>query len=583
MASEELVTEQFQFLGLEVSREVLARSVSLCEEYDIDAETFTEQWMAFSLTHLNGAAPTVENLDLLARKEFSKRAASRLNAPAKDAARSSTGSSLKVYGAPVSAQSDNNVLSNYIAAPKRLKVENDATPAQTELCPATYSPTVNHSVKYASRTNQGTVVHSYGDEKLLEFISKPNGPNDIINTNITQLPNDEGDLYTKSMFGFELLQEKASTFDSHIRYISQCIMKKAGIKETSSVRHKTQTEVAVAGRVECDADARLNPKCVVLQGTWEDSLSQVVPVDLDNLKQYSLFPGQVVVVRGVNPRGDRLVAHEVLSDAARPTPDHTADMMNTLKGTISMVVATGPYTTSDSLAYEPLKDLVTYIATYKPHVVILTGPFLDSDHAKVKDNSMAETYKAFFEKLMDSLGELSVSSPFTKIYIVSSIKDVFHVNIYPTPAYTSRKKHANIHFLPDPSTININGVVVSVTSTDVLMHISQEEISLGTGGDKLSRLAAQLLRQQSMYPLWPPPAALPLDAQLWAQHAQLPCSPHLLLLPSNFRYFVKEVDGCVVVNPEHLTKGTGGGTFARLLIANDDQNNKTIAAQIVRI
>lgn len=68
-----------------------------------------------------------------------------------------------------------------------------------------------------------------------------------------------------------------------------------------------------------------------------------------------------------------------------------------------MIAVAGPYTTSDNLAYEPLKDLVTYIGTHRPHVVIMTGPFLDSEHAKVKDNSMAETYKAFFDKLVDSL------------------------------------------------------------------------------------------------------------------------------------------------------------------------------------
>lgn len=69
-------------------------------------------------------------------------------------------------------------------------------------------------------------------------------------------------------------------------------------------------------------------------------------------------------------------------------------------------------------------------------------------------------------------------SPYTKIYIVASNKDAFHVNIYPTPAYPSRRKHTNIHLVPDPCTLNINGIVVGVTSTDILMHISQEEISL---------------------------------------------------------------------------------------------------------
>ncbi|KAI5643143.1 DNA polymerase alpha/epsilon subunit B domain-containing protein [Phthorimaea operculella] len=512
MASEESVTEQFQLLGIEVSGEVLAKCVRLCEEYDVDAETFTEQWMAFSLTNLNGAAPDLENLDVLARKEFSKRAASRPTAPAKDAVRSTTGSSLKVYGAPVSTQPDNDVLSNYMAT-----------------------------------TPKGTVVLSYGDEKLLEAVGKPNAPTDTLNLSITQVPNEDGDLYTKAKIGFELLHEKASTYDNHIRYVSQCIMKKADIKETVSVRHKTQTEVYVCGRIECDADARLNSKCVVLQGTWQDSLSQAVPVDIDNVKQYSLFPGQVVVARGTNPRGDRFLAQEILTDAARPTPDHAQDIIHTLRGTMSLVVAAGPYTTSDNLAFEPLKDLVAYITQQRPHVVLLTGPFLDADHAKVKDNSMAETYKAFFEKLVDSLGELSTSCPFTKIYIASSQRDAFHINIYPTPPYSTRRKHPNIHFIPDPSTLNINGVLVGVTSTDVLMHLSQEEISLGCGGDKLARLAGHLISQQCYYPLCGGASAgagaghacPAVDAALWAAHAQLQHTPHLLVLPGHFRCFLK--------------------------------------------
>ncbi|CAK1583502.1 unnamed protein product [Parnassius mnemosyne] len=584
MATEDLVTEQFQFLGIDVPKEVLSKCVSLCEEYNVDAETFIEQWMAFSLTHLNGSSPTLENLDLLEKKEFSKRAASRLNAPTNEAA--NTGTSLTVYGTQVSSQSDNEVLSGYMtttATPKRIKLETEAVSTQSELRPATYSPTVSNSDKYASRANSGTIVHSYGDDKLLQTIAKANSPNDVLELCISQIPNDDGDIYTKAMFGFELLHEKASTFDNHIHYISQCIKKKANLSESTSVRHKSQAKVIVAGRIECDADARLNSKSVVLQGSWEESLSQAVTVDTDSLKQYSLFPGQVVVMRGLNPRGDRFLAHEVFCDSSQPIPDPKADMMNSLKGTLSLVVVAGPYTTSDNMAYEPLKDLILYVSTQKPHVVIMTGPFMDCDHTKVKDNTMAETYKSFFDKLLDSLGELNTTSPFTKIYIVSNCKDVFHLNIYPTPPYSSRRKHPNIHFVPDPCTLNISGIVLGITSTDVLMHISQEEISLGMGGDKLSRLANHIIMQQTYYPLWPPPPGLCLDASLWTAHAQLPCTPHILVLPSNFRYFVKEVNGCVVVNPEHLTKGSGGGTFARMLVTVESNLPKGICAQILRI
>lgn len=61
----------------------------------------------------------------------------------------------------------------------------------------------------------------------------------------------------------------------------------------------------------------------------------------------------------------------------------------------------------------------------------------------------------------------------------------------------------------------------------------------GMGGDRLSRLASHVVAQQTHYPLWGSALAPPLDAALWAAHAQLPATPHLLVLPSNFRYFVK--------------------------------------------
>lgn len=60
--------------------------------------------MAFSLNHLNGASPNLENLDTFVRKEFSKRAANRSNATAKENGQVGTGTSLTVYGAPASVQ-----------------------------------------------------------------------------------------------------------------------------------------------------------------------------------------------------------------------------------------------------------------------------------------------------------------------------------------------------------------------------------------------------------------------------------------------------------------------------------------------
>ena len=47
---------------------------------------------------------------------------------------------------------------------------------------------------------------------------------------------------------------------------------------------------------------------------------------------------------------------------------------------MQVVVACGPYTTTDNLSYEPLEDLLRYIENQKPHLVILCGPFVDARH-----------------------------------------------------------------------------------------------------------------------------------------------------------------------------------------------------------
>ena len=47
-------------------------------------------------------------------------------------------------------------------------------------------------------------------------------------------------------------------------------------------------------------------------------------------------------------------------------------------------MASGPYTTNENLNFEALEELCTRAAEQKPDVVILMGPFIDSEHPLVK-------------------------------------------------------------------------------------------------------------------------------------------------------------------------------------------------------
>jgi DNA polymerase alpha subunit B len=124
---------------------------------------------------------------------------------------------------------------------------------------------------------------------------------------------------------------------------------------------------------------------------------------------------------------------------------------------------------------------------------------------------------------------------------------------------------------PDPSIFEASGITFGVTSTDILKHLANNEISKSTITDRMSGLSKLILSQKSLYPLYPPDESVPLDVQLCRKHCKFANKPHVLIMPSDLRYFIKDIDGTIVVNPERLTKGKSGGTYARLQIKLPEQ------------
>ena len=53
-------------------------------------------------------------------------------------------------------------------------------------------------------------------------------------------------------------------------------------------------EVSVIGRVCCDSNGKLNAQSVMLEGSQELSSGARVKLDLSEVRQFALFPGQVM-------------------------------------------------------------------------------------------------------------------------------------------------------------------------------------------------------------------------------------------------------------------------------------------------
>ncbi|XP_067373601.1 DNA polymerase alpha subunit B isoform X3 [Channa argus] len=455
------------------------------------------------------------------------------------------------------------------------------------LSPASFSPSATPSQKYSQRGGKGEVVVTFGAVQGTRWVGRKT-PGAGIQLELLEEPEDS--LRCSYKYMFQRLRDVRNVLTEKIEELGESLRSHFNIEEFSPVSLPAQDKITVLGQVCCDSNGKLNVQSVLLE-TGPEQGGQQVPVDLSELKEYSLFPGQVVVMEGMNTTGRKLMASKLYEGV--PLPLYNSEIkMEMDEEPVNVLVACGPYTPSDSLTFDPLLDLISVIVRDRPDVCLLLGPFVDSKHEQIEKAQVTETFEAIFSRCIESIvnGTKSVDC---RLVFVPSQRDINHHFIYPQPPFTlsnlSKDQAQRVTLVPDPCTLLISGVTFGLTSTDILFHMGAEEISCGAGTDRFSRILKHLLTQRSYYPLYPPAEEVNMDYEKFQTFGQMSLTPDVLIIPSELRYFIKDVAGCVCVNPGRLTKGQVGGTYSRLLIqhssASEDGKRVSpcLAAQVVKI
>ncbi|KAM9367169.1 LOW QUALITY PROTEIN: DNA polymerase alpha subunit B [Phaethornis superciliosus] len=452
----------------------------------------------------------------------------------------------------------------------------------TLFSPNNLSPSVTPSQKYLTRSSRGEVVASFGS---LQGPSWNGGGGQ--GCTLKYLGSPEENLTKNYKFMFQKALDIREVLRWRMEELGEVLKSHHHLEDFSSALLPSQEPVTVLGQIGCDSNGKLNNKSVVLEGDLEHSSGGQIPLDLSELKEYSFFPGQIVALEGTNTTGKRLVVSKLYEGV--PLPFHTPTKLPTEPRMV--LVASGPYTPSDSFSYNPLADLLEVIARDRPDLCILFGPFLDAKHEQVENCHLLGAFDEVFKLCLKTIIE-GTRSTGCHLVLVPSPRDVHHPPVYPQPPFPNldltREEKSRLHFVSDPCTLDFEGVVLGLTSTDLLFHMGAEEISSSSGlSDRFTRILTHILTQRSYYPLYPPSEELNVNYETFYTFTSFPVTPDVLVTPSELRYFVKDVLGCVCINPGRLTKGQVGGTYGRLYLQPQPPQNPRkspcLAAQVVKI
>ena len=348
----------------------------------------------------------------------------------------------------------------------------------------------------------------------------------------------------------------------------------------------------VSGRVAPDfdnEDEHANPELrstsFAILGTKETSKRhRWAKLNLSRLDKFSIFPGQIIAVRGYKHPDEKFIhVKEIMTGVpppliGRPITTHP----------LNVYIVAGPYTPTNNLEYKPLKDFVRVLSEAKPDLLIMMGPVISEETEALGTREFKGDYSELFRKSVEMVLDVTIKTG-TKVVLIPSLKDIYHHPIYPQPPYMDMNIKENVfkgsnppklgthsHLYPNPAQFDFNTIRFAVSTADIITHMAKREVAVEMK-DRFSRILGHLFLQRRFYPLYPPSSEVNLEITK-SIHLAINQRPHILVLPSLMKEFIRMEGTTLCVNPGRLVKGNTGGSFCRLRLCEDG-----FSGQIIKI
>ncbi|GAA5811310.1 hypothetical protein MFLAVUS_004743 [Mucor flavus] len=561
MSLQPIIIQTFRVASTDI--DVIRELESICNIYSLTPEKLKMKWEAFALTSQCDLRPTLPYIKILRnslQREFERGLKSRRTVKGKVTTKRGGTFDFSEYGLDNVKKEES--LDDFMAGMFEAPVQ------QTRPMAAKVRPPPSSSL-----SSTGNQLGDRSSSHVVETQFNGHLPLPTKDTSMDDVHSPFTFAYTQGpvkpyRFMFEKIKEKSEGIDERIDYIASLIQTHHDIEAFANPSKRSQEAIYAYGLVSSDdgSELRLNEKSVVLQTSRDLGMGKRVLLDMSRVESYSFFPGQVIGVKGINHNGIRFHVDEVLMP---PVPERDQYEIKENK-TIDMIVSAGPYTFDSDLLFSPLQELLTKCSEEKPDVLILMGPFISVHHPFISSANIQQLPEhIFYEQVVTRLESLLNMCRDTHVFLVPHANDIIqHYNLFPQPAFnaTLNIKHERIHLASNPCGLLINGHTIGIANVDSLFRLGKAEITKNpVQTDKFSRLTEHLLQQHTYYPLYPHALEDNIDAGCLLD-IHLPTKPDILILPSQFKHFVKQMNGTVSMNPGFLCKHEVAGTYGRVIL-----------------
>ena len=294
----------------------------------------------------------------------------------------------------------------------------------------------------------------------------------------------------------EKLPSKLEILDDFMEKLSNEIITNNNIEVTKQITNVSQSNVIGVGRIVRETEGKLNdPYPPLLETLLNKSIKSRIRLNLQSNNNNnsnltcSLFPGQIVAVEGNNPTGSLFNVTRVIEGVSISNNNNN----NNNNMGVEVIVGSGPWEKGNNLNNQ-LEILLKKVNEEKPQVCILIGPFIDGNNKRI-ETDIKQTFDDYFNsKIVELISKEANKNKDIKYIVIPSIRDVTVDSIFPQSPFIVFPNV--VHCLSNPAHFTINDINISITSTDILKHLSAEEYSIHKDKDRLAKLCQHLIQQR---------------------------------------------------------------------------------------